>query len=320
MILELAVLFISIIVLSKSSAVVIESSVKLSRFFNINQIAVGFLLVAVATSLPELSVSVASSNAGEGAISAGNVFGSNIANILVILGIGAFLYGMKISARNMKEIGLILLLTTVVSLYIVYSSSVQQKALGFMEGIILLLIFAAYVWWTLKRKKEFNARPRIEVQKKKALYAFIFFVSGIIVVIISSGFVVGSAVSLAKMLGIAQSFIGATVIAVGTSLPELGTALQALRKKYYGLVLGNAIGSNMTNITLVLGTASVINPIELHLPVFVAALIFAVVANTILFYVAGVNKGIGRIGGAIFLIVYVVYLVAIFGLQVSEVV
>jgi len=314
----LAILLFSIAVLSRSSAMVIESAVKLSRFFNINQIAMGFLLVAVATSLPELSVSVSSSLAGQGAISAGNVFGSNIANILIILGVGAFLYGVKISPSNLKDIGIVLLLTTIISVYIIFSSSVQHKALNFIEGAVLLGIFGVYVWSTLRKKKLSNNRPRITVPKKAALKAFLFFGLGIIIVIVSSAFVVDSAVEIADSLGIAHSFIGATIIAVGTSLPELGTALHALRRKHYGLVLGNAIGSNMANITLVLGAASMINPIEVKLPIFIAALLFAVIANSILFYVAAIHKGMNKLGGALFLLVYIVYLVAIFGLQVGE--
>ncbi len=317
--LEIAFLLFSVLVLARSSEMVISSSITLSRFFKINQLAVGFILVAIATSLPELSVSVTSSLAGEGALSAGNVFGSNIANILIILGVGAFLYGVKISPGNMKDIALVLVITTLISVYMLYSSSVEQKALGFIEGATLLVVFSVYVWQVLKRKKPANNSAAHKVSKKKALRAFLEFGMGILVVVVSSAFVVDSAVSLATMLGIAQSFIGATVIAIGTSLPELSTALQALRRKHYGLVLGNAIGSNMANITLVLGVASGINPITVHIPVFIAALLFAVVANTVLFYSAAVNRGIGRLGGALFLLIYILYLSAILGLQAGEI-
>jgi cation:H+ antiporter len=141
---ELATLVVSVFILSRSSILVVDNIVKLSKCFNVNQVAIGFLLLAVATSLPELSVSVVSSSLGEGAIAAGNVFGSNIANILLILGIGAFLYGLRISAADLKDSGLVLLLTTIISVYIVFNSSVHQKALGFPEGIALVAIFAAY--------------------------------------------------------------------------------------------------------------------------------------------------------------------------------
>jgi cation:H+ antiporter len=318
MLLELVVLLFSIAVLARASEMVITSSVRLSRFFNISQVAMGFLMVAVATSLPELSVSITSSLAGEGALSAGNVFGSNIANILVILGAGAFLYGMKISKSNLNDIAFVLLTTTLISVYIIYGAFVVPVPLGLLEGAVLLLVFAGYIWWVLQRNKSFNGNSRTTVTKKQALNSFIQFCLGVFLVIISSAFTVDSAVTLAVSLGLAQSFIGATLIAIGTSLPELSTALAALRKKHYGLVLGNVVGSNMANLTLVLGVASSINPISVHLPVFIAALLFAIAANTVLFYSAAVNRGIGRLGGALYLLIYAVFLITIFGLQASE--
>jgi cation:H+ antiporter len=318
MLLELVVLLFSIAVLARASEMVITSAVRLSRFFNISQVAMGFLMVAVATSLPELSVSITSSLAGEGALSAGNVFGSNIANILVILGAGAFLYGMKISKSNLNDIAFVLLTTTLISVYIIYGAFVVPVPLGLLEGAVLLLVFAGYIWWVLQRNKSFNGNSRATVTKKQALNSFIQFCLGVFLVIISSAFAVDSAVTLAVSLGLAQSFIGATLIAIGTSLPELSTALAALRKKHYGLVLGNVVGSNMANLTLVLGVASSINPISVHLPVFIAALLFAIAANTVLFYSAAVNRGIGRLGGALYLLIYAVFLITIFGLQASE--
>ncbi|MEW6035962.1 MAG: sodium:calcium antiporter [Candidatus Micrarchaeota archaeon] len=315
---EVATLVISVVVLSRSSSLVVGNIAKLSRFFSISQVAIGFLLLAVATSLPELSVSVVSSTIGEGAIAAGNVFGSNIANILLILGIGSFLYGLRISPANLRDIGLVLLLTTIISVYIIFNSSVQQRALGFMEGALLLAVFAAFAWYSMQRKSVENNGDNGEVSKKEALRAFLLFGAGVVIVIVSSGFVVNSAVALARLLGVAESFIGATIIAVGTSLPELSIDLQAIRKKHYGIALGDAIGSNMANITLVLGTAAAINPISVTLPVFIAALLFAVIANMLLLYAAAVNKKIHRLGGALFIVLYVVYLAVIFFLQAQE--
>ena len=316
--LELGVLIVSVIILARSSGLVVDSAVKLSHFFGISQIAIGFLLLAVSTSLPELSVSVISSTGGEGAIAAGNVFGSNIANILLILGIGAFLYGFKISAANLKDIGLVLLLTTLISIYIIFNSSVQGNALGFLEGALLLIAFASYAWYTMTKRSSAENNNGDKVTKDEALKAFLFFGAGILIVIVSSGFVVESAVKLAKLLGIAESFIGATIIAIGTSLPEMSVDIQAIRKKHYGLALGDAIGSNMANLTLVLGTAAVINPIHVQIPVFIAALLFAVIANMVLLYVAAVNKKVERFGGALFLVLYIIYIGVIFTLQFRE--
>ena len=316
---ELATLVLSVAVLARSSGFVVDNAVKLSKFFGISQLAIGFILIAVATSLPELSVSVVSSSAGEGAIAAGNVFGSNIANILLIMGIGAFLFGLKISASNLKDIGLVLLLTTIISIYIIFNSSVQGNALGFLEGAFLLGAFALYAWYSITKRSALEDNNNGDVTKAEALKAFLFFGVGILVVLVSSGFVVDSAVKLSRLLGIAESFIGATIVAIGTSLPELSVDLQAIRKKQYGLALGDAIGSNMVNITLVLGTAAVINPIHVQIPVFIAALLFAVIANVLLLYVAAVNKKIARFGGALFLVVYAVYIGVIFALQMREI-
>jgi len=314
-----ATLLISIALLLKTSETAMKSALKLSRFFGIGELSVGFILVAVATSLPELSVSVISATAGEGAIAAGNIFGSNISNILLILGAGAFLRGVKISNQNMKEIALLLLLTTIVSVYIVFNSYVQQQILGIVEGVVLLLIFGGYAYHTTIHKRNGKQQKAGKaIAKKEALQAFLLFSAGIAAVMIISGFVVDSAVRLATIAGLANSFIGATFIAVGTSLPELSIFLQSVSRKRYGLALGNIIGSNVVNLTLVLGTAAAINPIVVNVPIFVAALLFAVVANMALLYSAAVNKSMGRFGGAFFLLFYLVYLVVIFGLQASE--
>ncbi|MEM4366949.1 MAG: sodium:calcium antiporter [Candidatus Anstonellales archaeon] len=311
-------LLVSLAVLAKSSSTVVESAVKLSNFFGISQLAVGFILLAVATSLPELSVSVLSSTAGEGAIAAGNVFGSNIANILLVLGLGGFIYGLKIGKGTLNDIAIVLLLTTIISAYIIFNSSIGKQSLGFLEGVILLLLFGGYVAYTLSKKSVDGNRIGV-ITKKEALYSFMFFSGGILVVLVSASFVVDSAVSLSRMLGISESFIGATIIAVGTSLPEISIDLQAIKKRRYGLALGDAIGSNMTNITLVLGTAAAIHSISLIMPVFIAALLFAVVSNVLLLYVASINKQLNRLGGAIFLIIYLIYLATIFYLQIGEI-
>jgi cation:H+ antiporter len=315
---EIVTLILSVIVLARAASIVVDNIVKLSRFFNVSQVAIGFVLLSMSTTVPELSVSVVSSAVGEGAIAAGNVFGSNIANILLILGLGGFLYGFKVGRADLKDIGLVLLLTTVISAYIIYNSSIEQKALGFAEGALLLTIFIAYIWHTMAARRTTDGNADGQVSKKEALDAFLLFGASIIVVLVSSGFVVSSATSVARMFGIAESFIGATVIAVGTSLPELSISLTAIRKKRYGVALGDAIGANMVNITLVLGAAAAINPIQVTLPVFIAALLFAVIANILLLYMAAVHRNINRDGGALFLAIYAVYLVLAFTLQINE--
>lgn len=317
MIVELLTLFVSLAVLAKSADVVVNSTAKLSVYFGISQMAIGFLLIAVITSLPEFVVSVMASHSGNGAIAAGNVFGSNIANILLILGVGAVAYGIQITKNELDDIGLVLVLTTALSVYIVFSNLLLESTLGFVDGVVLLLLFAGYSYYTMKTSK--GGENREKVAKQEAFWAFIYFVITIGLVLVSASFVVNSAVALSERLGVSQSFIGATIIAIGTSLPELSIALQALRRKHYGIALGDAIGSNMTNLTLVLGAAAVINPIDVALPVFIAALLFALVADIILFYAAAVHKRLSWRGGLLFLLIFLAYLISILYLQLHDV-
>ena len=319
---HLVYLVVSTAVLAKSSEVAVDSASKLSKYFGISQVAIGLVLLAVMTSLPELSVAIISGSAGEGAISAGSVFGSNIANIFLVLGAGAFLYGLKIPWSKINDIGLVLLLTTLISAYIIFSSQVYGTALDFPVGVVLLAVFCLYVYYLINEKKKPGNIPALnnnkKVDKKKALAAFLVFVVGIIVVFISSGFVVENAVITARNFGIAESLIGATVIAIGTSLPELSTTLQAVRKKRYGIAVGNIIGSNMTNITLVLGTTAVLDVVAVNLPIFIAALLFAIVANAILLYFAAVRKNLGRYIGFTFLVFYLLFIIMMLGLQTTS--
>lgn len=321
MFIELGALIIGVLILAKSSSTVVENAFKLSKFFGISQLAIRFLLISISTSLPELSVSVISASAGNGAIAAGNVFGSNIANILLILGLGAFLYGFKVKKPDLKEIAIVLLITTIISGYIIFSSTIRKQALGLAEGAILLLVFVAYLAYVFLRKKQTTNEGPVEViTKKQALVAFLYFSISIILVLISSGIVVDNAIKIAAILHLAESFIGATIIAIGTSLPELSIDLQAIRKKQYGLALGDAIGSNMTNLTLVLGTAAVIGSITVAIPIFIAALLFAVIANMLLLYFAATNENLKKNQGAIMLITYLIYIIAIFYLQIDKIV
>lgn len=316
MAIHLVYLLISTAVLAKSSEIVVDHASLLSRYFGISQLAAGMVLLAVITSLPELSVAVVSGSLGEGAVSAGNVFGSNVANILLVLGAVAFLYGVKIPRKKVGEIGIILLITTVISVYMVFSSQVYGTALNFFTGVFLLAAFAAYAYHLLK-KKEAVVKAVNRIHKKKALKSFLFFVGGMIIVFVSSGFVVENAVITAENFGVAQSLIGATLIAAGTSLPELSTTLHAARKRKYGMAAGNVIGSNMTNLTLVLGTTAVLGDVEIRLPVFVAAILFAVVVNAVLLYLTAIRKNMGRYTGLAFLVFYLVFIIAILGLQTT---
>lgn len=316
MLLELAILIVSLIILAKSADLVTDKAVILSEFFGISQMAIGFLLIAGATSLPELSVSVIASAMGQGAISAGNVFGSNVADIFLVLGICAFVYGLALKKEDAVEVGGVLLATTIITLYFVYSAFVLgSPVIDRWEGAILLVAFAAYIYYALKRKK-FAENNGNSITKSEALRAFALFCTGIALVLISSGIAVDSAAKLSELAGISRSFIGATIIALGTSLPELSVELAAARKKRYSLAIGDAIGSTVVNMTLVLGVASLLNPITIIAPAsFLTVLLFAILANAIFFYITVTRKKLEVAAGLIFILLYITYLFALAGAE-----
>lgn len=317
MLLEAAILLISLIILAKSSDIVTESAVILSQFFGVSQMAIGFLLIATSTSLPELSVSVIASAMGQGAISAGNVFGSNIADIFLVLGICAFLYGLVLRKEDALEVEAVLVVTTIITIYFAYSTFVLGSPLiDRFEGAILLLSFGVYIWYVLKRKS-FPNKDGNGATKAQALNAFIYFFAGISLVLVSSAVAVDSAVKISELIGISRSFIGATIVAIGTSLPELSVELSAVRKKQYALAVGDAIGSTIVNISLVLGVASLLNPISILAPAsFLVVLLFAILANIVMYFAIRKEK-IGRFTGALFLLLYIIFLVVLSGAETS---
>ncbi|MEM4389409.1 MAG: sodium:calcium antiporter [Candidatus Micrarchaeia archaeon] len=305
---DVLVLLVALAVLERASSKVIDSAVKLAQFFGVAEAAIGFVLVSVSTSLPELAVSVIASSAREGSIVAGNVFGSNIADSMLILGIIASFYVIRVARPDVKEIALVLLATSLITSGMIYTTG-----LGRLEGALLILAFVVYVFY-LTRKRVSVSGPDT-ITKEVALRAFAWFCAGIVLVLVSAHFVVESAVAIANKLELAKSFVGATIVAVGTSLPELAIDIQAVRKKRYGLALGDAIGSMMANLTLVLGLAAFMNPIMLNMVVFLPIMLFAVAANTILFYFMSTQNRLARREGLVMLAFYALYLFVIFNVQ-----
>ncbi len=318
---EIILLIIFILFLYKAAEMVVDNAVKLANFFRITTLAAGIVLVAISTALPELSVAIMSSINNEGSIAVGNSFGSLIANILLLLGLGAFLYGFRIENQSLKSIALLLFLTTLISLYILAHSLFYGSALGLIEGVILLGIGVVYYFKVINESRLPGEQDAYRVTKHEALSSFILFFLGFVGVIFFAGLVVKYAVLIARQLNVSESFIGATMIAVGTSLPELSVVLQAIRKKHYGIALGDVMGSNMANLTLVLGCASIINPISLvNLLVPTAAMLFAVVANSTFLYFSITKKRFTYREGLVMLAMYAFYIFVIFGLQAGELV
>ena len=310
MIADTITLLVSLLILAKCSHLVVDNVLKLAKFFRIGEMTVGFVLLSVSTSLPELAVAVVSTPAGQGSISIGNVIGSNIADILVVIGACAMIATIRIKKDETLELIRLLFITSMIPLILLL-----RNEFGWVEGLILLSIFAGYTYYLFK--KEVNLGITEEVSKKNALYAFLYFVVGIMGVLVSSRFTVDSAVRIADTFSLSKSFIGATIIALGTSVPELAIDTAAVRKGNIKLALGDAIGSCMTNLTLVLGVTGLLSQSTFNITVVSSLIIFLLITNLLFWYFLETKRKLNRKEGMVFLLFYMIFLITEFGLQIS---
>ena len=296
---NLLVLLIGFAMLIKGSDVFVEASSNIAKKFNIPSIIIGMTIVAMGTSAPELSVSINSALAGLNDMSIANVVGSNIFNILIALGICSFLGKLKID--NYKDVWL--LLGICIELFVL----TIDKTLGIINGIILLVTFISYIISMIKKTKD-NAEEENNNKQKSLLITIILGILGLIAIVWGGDLVVNSASAIAIKLGMSENLVGLTIVAVGTSLPEFVTSAMATKKGELGIAIGNIIGSNIFNILLILGVASVINPMAVSMLALYD--IMFMICTVVLFILLTVkNKAINRKNGFILVLVYIAYLI-----------
>lgn len=252
--LSLIVLAFSVVLLAYSSDYFTEGAAKIARRFGVSKFIIGALIVGFGTSSPELFSSVYASLSGAGGVAIGNVVGSNIANIGLILGLAAFIRSAVIRSQVEFTNGVAcLLLTALASVLILLEYEVSR-----LDGVVLLIAFAFYI--ALSIRNPVNAL-RAPDHGEDAARAGVQLVLGLSGVLVGSVLLVNSAVAIAHALGVAESVIGLTLVAFGTSVPELAVSLVAAKKGYFTMVVGNVVGSNIFNILLVLGAAALASPI-----------------------------------------------------------
>ena len=307
---SLLVLLASLSVLAKLSQYIIESAIVLSKYFRIGEAAFGFLLISVSTSLPEFLIAVLSSSSGQGSLSVGNVLGANIVNLTLVLGLGALVRPIIVKREDTLEISRILLIISIIPMVLIYTGNLDK-----FGGLLLLLAFFAYVYHISKRRLTVVAGDGLS--RRQASRSFLIFTASIMGVLVAASFVVNSALSISEMTGIARTFLGATIVALGTTIPELTVTLQAVRKGHYSLALGNAIGSPLTNLTLVLGTVGLLNPLVINMAIFLTIMLFALGVNLLSMYFMSTNRMITKSDGIMLLGVYVIFLMVTTGVQLS---
>jgi cation:H+ antiporter len=316
---QLAIFSISIVVLSKASQIVVDNSIKMARMTKIGELVLGFILLSVATSLPELAVSFSAITSGDIGISIGNLLGSNVSNLALVIGLPAIMAPIAVSGRTFNKLMTILFLSSIIPLLLLTISELSAAI-----GVFLIFVFAGFSLYSIKEKitPDLISREPRNVMKK-LLQPFRFYKSafliavGILTVILSARFVVYSASEMAGMLNIAQSVIGATIIAIGTSVPELSIMLAGVKKGHYSLVLGNTIGSCLTNITLILGVVLLMSPLAINLSVFSTLLIFVIASTMVTWYFFVSGRRIDRKEGVTLIFIYILFLIFTFGLQIT---
>jgi len=252
---QILILIAGFVVLIKGADFFVDGASSLARNFKISKMLVGLTIVAFGTSAPEFAVSIQGMLSGSGDIVLGNVIGSNILNILLILGVASMFHTLKVSNTTVKkEIPITLLLTS--ALIILMNDQflgAGENMLTRGDGIIILLFFSVFIYHLFSMMRHKPA----EIEEDENIYSLpksvVFTILGIIAIIIGSNLVVNSATEIAQMIGISERMIALTIVALGTSLPELVTSIVATRKGEYDIAIGNVVGSNIFNIGIVLG-------------------------------------------------------------------
>lgn len=317
------VFIVSLVVLIKSADFFIEGAERIGLFLKISPFIIGITIVAIGTSFPELASSVAAAIKGNTEIVTANAIGSNIANILLIVGFSAIVAKCLDIKRSLIDLDAPLLaISTVIFLIVAW-----DKKIVFWEGILLLLNFLVYLLYTVSQRKKEEPQTkstlpsRIERREKEAemilglkdsqklnFKVFAYLIGGIIGLTISSNYIIDSIINLSKIMKISPSLISVTALAVGTSLPELMVSVKAAAQKKYEIALGNIFGSNVFNALTVVGIPALIKSLSIDNLTFSVAFPF-LIASTFLFVISGISRKIHIWEGLMYVLVYILFVI-----------
>ncbi len=301
--LQLLLLVVGFFLLVKGADWFVDGASGIADKLGIPQLVIGLTIVAMGTSAPETAVSITAALKGNADIAIGNVVGSNILNILIILGISSIITSIAVAKTTIRyEIPIMLAITLLLMAFGIMGGNVCL-----WEGMVLLLCFAAYLFYmfVMVKKGEMQSEP-LETQNKSVWKLVLMCIVGLALIILGSDVTVDAATTLAKKFVMSERFIGLTIVALGTSLPELFTSVIAARKGNADIAIGNIVGSNIFNILFVIGTSSLILPVVFEMS-FVVDCLVAVAAGVILWLCVFRKKKLTRLDGIIMLAVYAGY-------------
>lgn len=304
MIIQLLILVAGFVMLVKGADLFVDGAAGIAGKFGIPHLVIGLTIVAMGTSAPEAAVSITAALKGNAGITIGNVVGSNIMNIWVILGLASVIIPIAVAKSTVKVEIPYMLLITFLLLFLGYTGN----EIVLWEGIVLwaaFILYLAYLMWMAKKDKQ---ETNEEDDAKPMWKLLIFVVVGLALIMFGSDFAVDAATAIAKILGMSDRLIGLTIVAFGTSLPELVTSVAAARKGEADIAIGNIVGSNIFNILFVVGTTALITPVVFEAN-FVIDMLIAAAAGILLWVCVFRKNKLSRKGGTLMLVCYAAYFV-----------
>lgn len=293
----------------------VEGASGVARKYGISEFVIGMTIVGIGTSMPELVSSLISAIQGHGDMALGNVTGSNICNILLILGVTALISPIKYTKSNIRKDIPFAILASLFLMLMLYNSfglfgEMGTPGISRSDALYLLMIFGIFMIDSFKSAKNGNDEEEENVKPMPMVKALVFIVLGLAGLVFGGQVFVDHTVSIAEKFHVSEAFISITLMAVGTSLPELATCIVAAMKGQNQLALGNVIGSNIFNISLILGSSAVISPFEIQ-TISTVDMVVVIVAVVLLWLAAFTfkKKMLDRVEGAIFLLCYIGYIV-----------
>lgn len=302
-ILQFLLLAVGFVMLVKGADWFVDGAAGIAGKFGIPQLVIGLTIVAMGTSAPEAAVSITAALDNSAGITIGNVLGSNIINILIILGISSVIIFLPVQKSTIGyEIPFMIIISVVLLVMGITGNTVSR-----LEGVILWVLFIIYLLYLYKLAQKGNEEDNPGEQKSLPAY-ILTAIFGAVVIVLGSKFTVKGATEIARMAGITERVIGLTIVAFGTSLPELVTSIIASKKGNTDIAIGNIVGSNIFNILFVVGISALITPVPFESK-FIFDAIFASFAGVVMLLAVLKNKKLTRTGGIVMLVCYAAYFV-----------
>ena len=299
-------ILLGLILLYYGGDFLVTGSVRLSRFFKLSTFVIGATVIAFGTSAPELAVAILAALDAAPELAMGNVIGSNIANIGLVLGLTALIAPIVITPKRLKREYPPLFLATLIILLLAWDLNIHRS-----EGIIMLVLLALYLWRSFSQKEDFTTgQEEVGLSPHKGIiYQFVLVLAGLVGLVSGAKLLVSGGVSIARMIGISEWFIGITIVAIGTSLPEIVASIMAARRGQGEMAVGNIFGSNIFNILMVLGITSVIHPLNIQEPIHPDLIILVGITVLLLVLILLGKYFLKKISGIALLSTYCLYII-----------